>query len=195
MSIEHLKVVITGDGAVGKTALVITYVNGTFPADYLPTVADKFQKNMTLDGRIYSLSLWDTAGQEEYTRLRVLSYPDTNIFLVCFSTVELPSFHNIREKWMIELKHYCPNVPKILVGTKVDLREERKADGADKVVTPDMGRAMAQQQNMADYLECSAKTKEGIDALFQQVVRVQLDQEKKKQLEAAAKKKSTCTLL
>lgn len=70
------------------------------------------------------LALWDTAGQEDYDRLRLLSYPDTDVIVMCFS-IDLPdSLENIQDKWIPEVKHFCPNVPIILVGNKRDLRHD-----------------------------------------------------------------------
>ena len=62
--------------------------------------------------------MWDTAGQEDYDRLRPLSYPDTDVILMCFSIDSPDSLENIPEKWTPEVKHFCPNVPIILVGNK-----------------------------------------------------------------------------
>ncbi len=64
------------------------------------------------------LALWDTAGQEDYDRLRPLSYPDTDVILMCFSIDSPDSLENIPEKWTPEVRHFCPNVPIILVGNK-----------------------------------------------------------------------------
>ena len=68
------------------------------------------------------MALWDTAGQEDYDRLRPLSYPDTDVILMCFSVDSPDSLQNIPEKWVPEVKHFCPNVPIVLVGNKKDLR-------------------------------------------------------------------------
>ncbi|TQS32008.1 hypothetical protein Golomagni_07692, partial [Golovinomyces magnicellulatus] len=72
----------------------------------------------------YTLGLFDTAGQEDYDRLRPLSYPQTDVFLVCFSVTSPASFENVREKWFPEVHHHCPGVPCLIVGTQVDLRED-----------------------------------------------------------------------
>lgn len=68
--------------------------------------------------------LFDTAGQEDYDRLRPLSYPQTDVFLVCFSVVSPSSFENVKEKWVPEITHHCQKTPFLLVGTQIDLRED-----------------------------------------------------------------------
>lgn len=67
----------------------------------------------------------DWSGQEDYDRLRPLSYPQTDVFLVCFSVTSPASFENVKEKWFPEVHHHCPGVPCLIVGTQVDLREDR----------------------------------------------------------------------
>ena len=74
----------------------------------------------------YILGLFDTAGQEDYDRLRPLSYPETDVFLICFSVISPVSFRNVREKWVPEVSHHCPGVPFLIVGTQIDLRIERR---------------------------------------------------------------------
>ena len=84
-----------------------------------------FVRFLQIDGVPVELALWDTAGQEDYDRLRPLSYPDTDVILLCFAVDNPDSFENVREKWIPEVNHFCHNVPVVLVGTKKDLRNDK----------------------------------------------------------------------
>lgn len=164
---QSIKCVVVGDGAVGKTCLLISYANNLFPEDYVPTVFDNYSTNVMVGERTVNLGLWDTAGQEDYDRLRPLSYPGTNVFLICFSTISKVSFQNVSQKWFPEVSHHCPKVPIILVGTKIDIR------GPDDIKAAE-GNALASQIGAIKYVECSAKTQEGLKEVFDEAIKVVL---------------------
>lgn len=131
------------------------------------------------------MALWDTAGQEDYDRLRPLSYPDTDVILMCFSIDSPDSLENIPEKWTPEVKHFCPNVPIILVGNKKDTRNDPNTQkelkkSKQEPVKSQEGQAMAEQIHAFAYLECSAKTKEGVREVFETATRAALQVKKKK---------------
>jgi len=179
------KLVIVGDGACGKTCLLIVFSKDQFPEVYVPTVFENYVADIEVDGRQVELALWDTAGQEDYDRLRPLSYPDTDVILMCFSIDSPDSLENIPEKWTPEVRHFCPNVPIILVGNKKDLRndENTKRELMKMNQAPlkhDEGKRMADTINAVAYLECSAKTKEGVREVFEQATRAALVVRRKK---------------
>ncbi|XP_038816960.1 rho-related GTP-binding protein RhoG-like [Salvelinus fontinalis] len=177
---QSIKCVVVGDGAVGKTCLLISYTTNAFPKEYIPTVFDNYSAQVTVDSRTISLNLWDTAGQEEYDRLRTLSYPQTNVFVICFSVASPPSFENIKHKWHPEVTHHCPNTPILLVGTKKDLRNDPEVlkklkDQNQTTITQQQGTALARQIQAIKYLECSALNQDGIKEVFAEGVRAFLN--------------------
>ena len=102
----------------------------------------------------------NTAGQEDYDRPRPLSYPQTDVFLVCFSVTSPASFENVREKWFPEVHHHCLGVPCLLVGTQTDLRDdpsvrEKLAKQKMQPVRKEDGERMAKDLGAVKYVERS----------------------------------------
>ncbi|XP_068669721.1 rac-like GTP-binding protein RAC2 isoform X1 [Aristolochia californica] len=193
---KFIKCVTVGDGAVGKTCLLISYTSNTFPTDYVPTVFDNFSATVVVDGQTVNLGLWDTAGQEDYNRLRPLSYRGADAFLLAFSLISRPSFENISKKWVPELRHYAPSVPIVLVGTKLDLREDKQFfmdhPGACTISTAQYsksrlilsfnheGEELKKQTGAVAYIECSSKTQQNVKAVFDAAINVILQPPKPK---------------
>ncbi|KAM7458025.1 hypothetical protein BLSTO_01209 [Blastocystis sp. subtype 1] len=177
---NSMKCVVVGDGAVGKTCLLISYSTDHFPEEYVPTVFDNYKVDVKVGDKTVSLELWDTAGQEAYDQLRPLSYPNTDIFLIAYSCVDRNSFLNC-EKWYKELESYWEDksrpVPLFLVGTKKDLitseeTMQKLKENNETVVSMQEAEEMAKKLNAGGCMQCSAKTQEGLKAVFDRAVNV-----------------------
>lgn len=177
---RSIKAVVVGDGGVGKTCLLISYTTNTFPNDYIPTVFDNYSASVMIDGEPIKLGLWDTAGQSEYDRLRPLSYPQTEIFLCCFSVVSPVSFENVKAKWIPEIMHHSPrDILIVLIGTKLDLRDDPHVMDElmtrnETAITEQEGAKLAKDVGAVKYLECSAATQVGVQELFDYCIRAVL---------------------
>ncbi|CAN1327294.1 Rac-like GTP-binding protein 7 [Linum perenne] len=182
---RFIKCVTVGDGAVGKTCMLISYTSNTFPTDYVPTVFDNFSANVVVDGSTVNLGLWDTAGQEDYNRLRPLSYRGADV----------ASYENIHKKWIPELRHYAPNVPIVLVGTKLDLRDDKQYlidhPGATPI-TAAQGEELRKMVGAVAYIECSSKTQQNVKTVFDAAIKIALRPPKPKK---KPRKQRNCTFL
>ncbi|KAL5015350.1 hypothetical protein ScPMuIL_009620 [Solemya velum] len=192
-NMQTIKCVVVGDGAVGKTCLLISYTTNKFPSEYVPTVFDNYAVTVMIGGEPYTLGLFDTAGQEDYDRLRPLSYPQTDVFLVCFSVVSPSSFENVKEKWVPEITHHCQKTPFLLVGTQVDLRDdattiEKLAKNRQKPISFEQGEKLAKELKAVKYVECSALTQKGLKNVFDEAILAALEPPE-------PKKKKGCVLL
>jgi Ras-related C3 botulinum toxin substrate 1 len=191
---DFFKCVFVGDGAVGKTSLLVSYTTNAFPSEYIPTVFDNYTASMMHNGKQVHLGLWDTAGQEDYDRLRPLSYPETDVFVICFSLVSHASLANAINKWYPEIRQNCPmhSPMLVLVGTKQDLRDDKNALVLSRCepVTKAEGESVARQIGAFAYVECSALTQKGVKVAFEQVLQAALTGKKMRY-----KKKKKCQIV
>ena len=155
--------------------MLISYTTNKFPEDYVPTVFDNYTADIIVDGKPYTLNLYDTAGQEDYDRLRPLSYPQTDLFIVTFAVTSSSSYENVRTKWIPELQNYAPGVPFILVGTKSDMRVEQESTHLPKSAGEKLNGELKGQA----YLECSAKTQDGLKLVFDTAIQTVISARRK----------------
>jgi len=174
---DKRKAAVVGDPGCGKSYLLFRFAKGTWPQNtiYL-TVFYKYMADVEVDGKHLELALWDTAGMEDYDRLRPLSYPDAHIILLCFNIGSPDSLDNVQDKWIGEVLHFCQGLPIFLVGLQCDLRydpsaimELRKTN--QRPVTWKQGEDKRKKIGACMYLECSAKTNEGVREVFEQATR------------------------
>jgi len=191
-----VKVALVGDGTVRKTCMLMSYVCQAFMEDYIPTMFDNFSAIEEIDGELVNVILWDTAGQEDYETIRTTTcFPNTHIFVVCFSVVHPDSFHNVKQKWLEELKKSSPDTPFILVGTKTDLREKEEivkklAEKNKEPISFKEGKKRAKEIKAKFYIECSAKDLNTVNEVFRSALKIVMDplKEKKKTIAKLAKK-------
>ncbi|XP_018610560.1 rho-related GTP-binding protein RhoF [Scleropages formosus] len=193
----ELKIVIVGDGGCGKTSLLMVYAKGDFPEKYAPSVFEKYVTTVSYGGKEVYLNLYDTAGQDDYDRLRPLSYQNANLVLVCYDVTNPTSFENVLIKWYPEVNHFCKGVPIILIGCKTDLRKDkektRKLKAMDQApVTYTQGEETRQQIGAELYLECSAKYRENVEDIFLEATKRALAASRRAR---QSRKKRACVLL
>eukprot|EP00095_Tigriopus_kingsejongensis_P002167 snap_masked-scaffold1063_size65393-processed-gene-0.9 protein:Tk02167 transcript:snap_masked-scaffold1063_size65393-processed-gene-0.9-mRNA-1 annotation:"rho-related gtp-binding protein" len=195
--LRKIKCVLLGDGAVGKTSLIISYTTNGYPQEYVPTAIDTYDAIVTVDGEPVTLEMCDTPGQDDFDTLRPLAYPHTDVFLLCFSVVCPSSFVNIREKWVPELKrtHAQGRMPPvILIGTQSDLRENATtmAELARQKAAP-VSEAAAQKLaghiGFERYLESSALTQKNLKEVFDAAILAGLGGQRRQERRAAQKQR------
>lgn len=160
-----MKVVLLGNTQVGKTSMLNRLTSGVFK-DTAPTIGAAFQTYaVSTNSKCIAMQIWDTAGQEKYHALAPMYYRSANVAVLCFDLTSYESFSAL-ENWVDELADKGPsNLITVLVGTKSDLVENR-------AVTSDEAHALASSTSMAFYIECSAKTGEGISEIFTKIAQL-----------------------
>ncbi|KAJ1823813.1 hypothetical protein GGH91_000284 [Coemansia sp. RSA 2671] len=178
LHITRRKAVVIGDGACGKTCLLHVFREGQFPSTdrYIPTIFDTWVADMEVDNTPVELALWDTAGQEDFDRLRFLCYPDANIIIICFSVDSPDSLNNVYDKWHPEAEQNAPNSPIVLVALKLDLRfnenTQRELAGYQEApVTLEQGQEMARRIKAVSYIECSSIENFNVRQVFEVAAR------------------------
>ncbi|XP_019392891.1 PREDICTED: ras-like GTP-binding protein Rho1 isoform X1 [Crocodylus porosus] len=168
------KLTVVGDVACGKTCLLLTFCQEQFPKYYEPTVFENYVTDIEVEGKPVKLMLLDVAGQRQINvqHIRSLFYQDTDVILMCFSVDNPNSLQNILDIWVPEVKHFCPTTPIVLVATKKELRndenvQKRLAMMGQEPIRSAEGKALAASIGAYAYVECSAKTKEGVERLLE----------------------------
>ncbi len=178
------KFVVVGAPCVGKTCLLISYTTNSFPGEYIPSIFDNYSANVKVDRKVIRIGLWDTAGGgdlcEGTVRLRRLSYPLTDVFMVCMSIYDKRKCR--RDKMGMwtdncidtmavcqEVQTLCPGIPCVLVGTKIDLRDDVEME--DDCYTKEEMETFAEIWNCVGYIECSAMYGTNVKGTFDYVIR------------------------
>ena len=165
-----IKCVVVGQPGVGKTTLITRYISNSFP-DQVPNVTGTSSKDLTVDDKSVTLELWDTDCSEEQDRNRPKSYPGTDVFLICYSITSRSSFDDVTNRWVPEVKHHVAKAPMLIVGLRTDLRNDPETlNKIGSAIPTEEGDNLAKQLGAKEYLECSAKTGDGIIVVFDTAV-------------------------
>ncbi|XP_010192970.1 PREDICTED: LOW QUALITY PROTEIN: transforming protein RhoA-like [Mesitornis unicolor] len=187
MAALRRKLTAVGDDHCGKTCLLFALRHEQLPKSYETTLFDAYTADTEVDGKEMKLILFDVAGKKEvsYQNLCSVFYKDTDVVLMCFSVDRPDSQQNILEFWVPEIKLFCPTVPIILVATKIELRgdegiKKKLATAGKKPINTTEGEALAASTGACAYLECSAKTKEGVDAALEMISQCALNEKRRR---------------
>jgi small GTP-binding protein len=152
------KVVLVGDGNVGKTSLVRRFCEGKFEESRILTIGVDFQvKTVQLGERTLRLSIWDVAGQERFRTFRDQFYAGTLAVALVYDVTAPATFFNL-PRWREEVTASVPDVPMVVIGNKVDL---------GPVIPPSEAEGWAHLEGKMPFLQTSALTGENVEALFQ----------------------------
>ena len=182
---EHIDVhaVFVGDGSVGKTSLLAVLKGLPFPREYVPTTYDNYIKKVeNPNGETKDIKFYDTAGQQDYYELRQFVYSGAHsphaktIFCIAFALNNAITLGNIEEVWLPELSHQIYDNEKILLGLKSDLREALNPEH----ISTEKAQKFCQDHNIKYYIECSSKTGNGVDQVFQKMIEISNIPTKKK---------------
>ncbi|KAK2154316.1 hypothetical protein LSH36_271g05004 [Paralvinella palmiformis] len=161
---KEYKVVVLGSGGVGKSALTVKFVSGTFMEKYDPTIEDFYRKEIEVDGAPSVLEILDTAGTEQFASMRDLYIKNGQGFVVVYSITSIQTFQDIKtmKEQIVRVKG-TDKVPMLLVGNKNDLEHQREVRAQD-------GAALAQQWS-CPFIEASAKNTHNVNEVFIEIVR------------------------
>ncbi|KAH3742810.1 Ras GTPase [Pelomyxa schiedti] len=162
---DNYKVVLIGEGGVGKSAMTIVFTQDMFITEYDPTIENVYQKNITVDEQICVLDILDTAGQEEFSSMREAYFRQGHGFLLVWSVIDRFSFTAAAESYkkILRVKE-SESYPIVFCANKADMT-------ATRCVTQAEGEAFAKNSGNCPYYETSAKLRQNIDAVFYQLVR------------------------
>lgn len=176
---KRLKVLVLGGGNVGKTTCVMTY-QGNPPTDYLPTILDPVDVTRTIDDSQVQMTLWESPGHEDYARYRGRAYDGASVILLFYSITSTSSLRLLREELYPEIKEMVPNLPIILVASKVDLREhqptiESMAKSCSRgPFSVQEGLDITAEFKAVRYMEVCGTQNEGVSDIFEEAARVAL---------------------
>ncbi len=163
-----MKIIVAGAKDVGKTSLIHRYVSGKFNVNTLSTIGvDFLTKNLQLDGRDVHLSLWDFAGEQKFRVLFPSYCSGASGALLLYDMTSRSSFEDLKD-WLNLINNSSGKIVKLLIGSKSDLKDQRK-------ISVDEAKQFQQANKIDEYLECSARTGDNVNIIFETLTRAILN--------------------
>ena len=158
------KYIIIGDSSVGKSNLLMKFIQNKFTEEYLTTIGVEFgTKNIKINNKIYRIQIWDTAGQEYFRSIAKAYFKNCVCAMLVYDITCKESFDNIKN-WLQDIHEESPKtVLIVLIGNKIDLEDKR-------IISFDDGKNFANENGLI-FMETSAKTGEGINEIFEQTIK------------------------
>ncbi|KAH8078398.1 P-loop containing nucleoside triphosphate hydrolase protein [Cristinia sonorae] len=188
------KLVVSGDADCGKTCLLLVHYNHSFPEGIVPSTFGNYLAEVEVDDVHVYMATIDMERHNPYDRLHLLAYLDSHAVVICFAIDDPKSLASVEETWIGEANHFAPGMPVILLGCKKDTRPagnesiDERHDPARQFVTYEEGLAVANKVNANHYMECSAKTGEGVQEVFHYAARAALSVTPKKRRKSLIKR-------
>ena len=161
------KVLLLGNSDVGKSSLILRYVDQTWSDSFVPTIGVDFKvKSLVIDNKKIKMQIWDTAGQERFRNVISSYFRGSHGIFVIYDITNRDSFKNL-ENWLLEIeKNSNQNVLKILVGNKKDLEEDRE-------IKTEEGQSFADRNGM-QFMETSAKMNINVNETFEALAKLMI---------------------
>ena len=180
------QIVFVGDCTSGKSALILRLCHDLFADSYIPTRFDSHSADFTCNHGSFKLTLLDTSGDQDKSEVRKMAYQGCDAIVLCFDLTEKSSFESIEQRWLPELSTLPLSTPIYIAGCKKDAAKADKPAVSDKQV-----QELAEKVGAAAYIECSAKTSESVEQLFQLIVEPKVQKQKRHVMKMFSSVKST----
>ena len=169
-----LKILLVGDSSVGKTTLLLKYVEGKFSDSHITTIGVEYKdKEITVDNRKINLQIWDTSGQERYRSITKNFYRNADGILFIFDVTNEESFNQLKD-WLTSSEVCDKDFKKLIVGNKIDLKEKR-------VVNKEKMENFAEKKELKCF-ETSAKDNTNVNEVFEEMAKLILSNKTDEQI-------------
>jgi len=182
------KVVFIGDMCSGKSSLISAYCKDRFNETYVPTILRSCLTDASLDGQKVELVVIEVSGRDDYAKLRQCAYHKTDAIVLCYSCDNMVSLNRIHSYWLPEIEECVPNVARILVGTRKDVRENSidqfsstpSQECQQRIVSESLGKEMSERIGAEAFIECSSRYRDGTRLVFETVAKVAMQKSRRK---------------